>query len=111
MIEKIAGPFAGFHVAVCVRETNEPDGNAFIASYKICRERPTNYATAKPVRTNEVAGSSSTLLEAQEIAVQLARLQIGVLLRRRGASVPPESDVQSDPPMYQPTTPCPLPTR
>lgn len=110
MIEEIKGPFAGYYVAVCVRETGEP-GDRFLTSYKICRERPADYASAVALRANEVAGSSNTVLEAQEIAVQLAVLQIGMWSRRPGARALSEPRLHSVPvaaPLYQPTMPCPL---
>lgn len=110
MIEEIRGPFSGYYVAVWVREADEP-GDKFLTSYKISRERPRDYASAKAVRTNDVAGSSNTVLEAQQIAVQLAILQINMWSPRPRASGLLKPSVQSTTfaaPLYLPTMPCPL---
>jgi hypothetical protein len=128
-VEKILGPFNGFYVAVYVRDLGNL-GTSFLGHYKICQKPPVDFFSADFVRSKCVEGISASADEAQEIASQLAKLQIGNFRRRLGAartgpasvapldsqqpldsqtlldSVPPQEHERSR--SYDPTIPCPL---
>lgn len=112
MIENVFGPFHGYYVAVNLVPMSEL-GDRYVADYKICPRVPKDFMTADYLLKKCVGGLSNTVKDAQEIAVQLARLQIAKLPPRQPSSGRPrtEPEVPSFPGerlYYPPTVPCPL---
>ena len=111
-MENVFGPFAGLYIAISIRDLGGL-GTSFLAQYKICREKPVEFAAAEFLRSKCVEGICGSLEEAQEIALQLARLQIASFPRR-----PVAASEDSKPPLlpdreintraYDPTLPAPL---
>jgi hypothetical protein len=121
MFETVFGPVDGCYAALCIRPAK--DQGKFFAEYKICLREPEGYFQADPVRIKQVAGSCDSASEAQELAAQLARLEIANLKRgksKRAAAMAQEDHAASsgfaqssafrdaEPDFYQPTEPAPL---
>jgi hypothetical protein len=122
MFETVFGPVDGCYAALCIRPAK--DEGKFFAEYKICLREPAGYFQADPVRIKQVAGSCDSADEAQELAGQLARLEIANLKqgkRRKGAGASTHGEAatssqfaessafrDAEPDFYQATEPAPL---
>lgn len=107
----IFGPFKGYYVAVNIRAAAVPTGE-FVAEYEIYSRVPDDVARLAPLLKKRVEGLSSTVQDASQIAVQLARLQIANLPSRDSCSgsgsEPKSPEFHTAAPFYPATIPCPL---
>lgn len=110
-MESIFGPFNGYYVAVYLCDKGSR-AQEYLAYFKVTDGAPTSYWDAEYLCKRPVAGTFASRKEAEEVAVQLARLHIaGLRARIRNGLLNPERDAaarQWTPHQYPPTMPAPL---